>query len=114
MDKKGTEKIRGLLECVGIDKDINTYVSELKKLRYDIESSIDIKKKADYHKALGNETRYLIYNLITKKEMCICELETILDLSQPAISHHVKILEQSGLINGEKSRKFIHYKLTKV
>ena len=56
----------------------------------------------------------MIYNLINKKEMCICELSTILDLSQPSISHHVKILEQAGLIEGVKSGKFIHYQIKKV
>ncbi len=45
--------------------------------------------------------------------MCICELSTVLDLTQPTISHHVKILEQAGLINGVKSGKFIHYQVKK-
>ncbi len=114
MTEKNRENIKTLIECYGSGVDINEYINKLEKTRDEILSRNDFKEKVISHKALGHESRFLIYNLIKKKEMCICELSTILDLTQPTISHHVKILEQAGLIEGIKSGKFIHYNLKKI
>jgi len=114
MAEKNKEDIKTLIECIGLDVDIHQYIKDLEKSRDEILSRKNFKENVISHKALGHKSRYLIYNLIKKKEMCICELSTIVDLTQPTISHHVKILEQAGLIEGDKSGKFIHYKLKKV
>jgi len=113
MVKQNKGDIKTLIECIGLDVDVHEYIKSLEKSRDEILSRKDFKEKVVSHKALGHGSRYLIYNLIKKKEMCICELSTILDLTQPTISHHVKILEQAGLINGVKSGKFIHYQVKK-
>lgn len=109
MKTKNTDNIKTLIECIGLDIDVNEYIKGLEKNRKEILTEKDFEKKVIYHKSLGNKSRYLIYNLIERKEMCICELSAILDLTQPTISHHVKILEQAGLIVGFKSGKFTHY-----
>ncbi len=114
MSEKKNEDIKTLIECIGLDVDAKEYIRNLEKSRDEILNRKDFKANVLSHKALGYKTRYLIYHLIRKKEMCICELSTILDLSQPSISHHIKILEQAGLIEGVKSGKFIHYKLKKL
>ena len=114
MTEKTKEDIKTLIECIGLDIDAHEYIKGLEKSRDEILARKDFKEDVVSHKALGYKTRYLIYHLIRKKEMCICELSTILDLSQPSISHHIKILEQAGLIEGVKSGKFIHYKLKKL
>ncbi len=113
MELKHEEELRRLIECVGIDKNIIEYIEELKKKRDYILSRKDFEEKLSLHNALGHKIRYLIYNLIRQKEMCICELNAILDLTQSTISHHVKILEQAGLIIGIKSGKFTHYQIKK-
>jgi ArsR family transcriptional regulator len=114
MTEKTKENIKTLIECIGLDIDVHEYIKDLEKSRDEILKRKDFKEDVISHKALGQESRFLIYNLIKKKEMCICELSTILDLTQPSISHHVKILEQAGLIAGVKSGKFIHYKIKKI
>ncbi|MFX0105943.1 MAG: ArsR/SmtB family transcription factor [Candidatus Hodarchaeota archaeon] len=113
MTEKTKEDIKTLIDCIGLDVDVHEYIKGLEKSRDEILSRKDFKENVISHKALGHESRFLIYNLIKKKEMCICELSTILDLTQPTISHHVKILEQAGLIEGVKSGKFIHYQIKK-
>ena len=114
MTEKNKVDIKTLIDCIGLDVDVHDYIKELEKSRDEILSRKNFKENFISHKALGHESRFLIYNLIKKKEMCICELSTILDLTQPTISHHVKILEQAGLIEGVKSGKFIHYQIKKV
>ena len=55
----------------------------------------------------------MIINILKEKDRCVCELEAILDESQPSISHHLKILENAGLVRGWKKGKFTHYDLVK-
>lgn len=114
MGSKHEEELRCLTECVGIDKNIIEYIEELTKKRDEFLSRKDFEVNLSRYNALGHKIRYLIYNLIKQKEMCICELNAILDLTQPIISHHVKILEQAGLIIGIKSGKFTHYQIKEI
>lgn len=53
---------------------------------------------AEYFKALGEPTRLRIIKLLSEKELCVCELEQIMCISQPRISQHLKILKQTGLV----------------
>ena len=63
--------------------------------------------------ALGNPDRIFILESLKKQDRCVCELESILQKSQPAISHHLKILENLKLIRGWKKGKFTHFSLVK-
>lgn len=49
-------------------------------------------------KALGEPTRLKILRLLAEQELCVCELEEILDMSQPRVSQHLKVLKQAGLV----------------
>ncbi|HEX3011237.1 MAG TPA: metalloregulator ArsR/SmtB family transcription factor [Syntrophomonadaceae bacterium] len=49
-------------------------------------------------KALGEPTRLKIVKLLASRELCVCELEAIMQISQPRISQHLKILKQVGLV----------------
>jgi ArsR family transcriptional regulator len=49
-------------------------------------------------KALGEPTRLKILRLLAAQELCVCELEEILDMSQPRVSQHLKVLKQAGLV----------------
>ncbi|MGE5454319.1 MAG: ArsR/SmtB family transcription factor [Methylocystaceae bacterium] len=52
-----------------------------------------------FFKALGEPTRLRIVRLLAEKELCVCELEEIMEMSQPRISQHLKVLKHAGLIN---------------
>lgn len=64
-----------------------------------------------YFGALSDITRLEIVKLLTEHEMCVCELEERLGMSQPAISHHLRALRKAGLISGRKSGKWTYYSL---
>ena len=113
MNLKSKEEIEKLIKCFKIDKDILKYIEDLERNKAEILAKKNFIEKVNYFKALGDRVRFLIYNLIGKKEMCVCELTAILNLSQPAISHHIKILEQAGLIHGVKKGKFTSYEINK-
>ncbi|MHA2401063.1 MAG: ArsR/SmtB family transcription factor [Promethearchaeota archaeon] len=61
--------------------------------------------------AVANKKRLLILHFIKEKDRCVCELEALLDDSQPSVSHHLKILENAGLVRGWKKGKFTHYEV---
>jgi len=68
---------------------------------------------ADFFSVLGNKERLIIVAVLKDKDRCVCELEAILDKSQPSISHHLRELEKLDLIRGWKKGKFTYYSLLK-
>ncbi len=62
------------------------------------------KPYAKLFKALGDETRLEMIGLLAAagSELCACDIESHFDLSQPTISHHLKILREAGLVTGER------------
>ena len=66
---------------------------------------------ADLFKALGDETRLAIVQILVGKELCVCDIQNAFDMSQPAISHHLKILRQSGVVRDLREGKWIYYSL---
>lgn len=62
-------------------------------------------------KALNDETRRQIIELLKDKGMNAGEIADEFNISKPSISHHLDILKQAGLITGEKKGQFIEYSL---
>lgn len=62
-------------------------------------------------KALSDMTRLLIIEMLSCGEMCGNSIIEGLDLSQPTISHHMKILQSAGLVKSEKRGKWVYYSL---
>ena len=60
---------------------------------------------------LGDSNRIKILLLLSKREMCVCEIESALKLSQPTTSHHLTLLEQAGLLQRSKRGKWVFYKV---
>lgn len=62
-------------------------------------------------KALGDENRIRILKMLHSGEKCACKLLEELNISQPTLSHHMKILCDSGLVIGRKEGKWMHYSI---
>lgn len=60
-------------------------------------------------KALGDETRFKIFLLLGKNQICVGGLAKTLGISESAVSQHLKVLKNAGLITGEKQGYFMHY-----
>lgn len=60
-------------------------------------------------KALADETRLRIINILLLRELCVCELQEILDMSEPRISRHLKILKGAGLVSHRVKGKWGFY-----
>ena len=93
--------------------DINTLFSSLQQLGKDLQSDQNLNLIVDFFSTLGNRERLIIMTVLKDKDRCVCELEAILDKSQPSISHHLRELEKLNLIRGWKKGKFTYYSLLK-
>lgn len=63
-------------------------------------------------KALGDENRLRMMNLLIKSSLCVCELETMLDMSQSNVSRHLSKLKSAGLINSFKDQQWVYYQIS--
>ena len=72
----------------------------------------DEKKVSTIFKALCDENRVRILALLKGGEKCACKLLEALDIVQPTLSHHMKILCDSGLVVSRKEGKWMHYSLS--
>ncbi len=63
-------------------------------------------------KALSDPTRVAIINsLSAAEEVCVCNLTETFDLSQPTISHHLRILREAGLVESSRRGTWAYYRL---
>jgi ArsR family transcriptional regulator, arsenate/arsenite/antimonite-responsive transcriptional repressor len=69
---------------------------------------------AQVFKALGDPVRLRLLSLIGAHqggEVCVCDLTTAFNLTQPTISHHLKVLRQAGIITSERRGTWVYYRL---
>lgn len=64
--------------------------------------------EAEIHRALGDPLRLHILALLRVREACVCELVTLLPISQPAVSQHLRKLRQAGIVF-ERRQKYWNY-----
>ena len=62
-------------------------------------------------KAFCDENRLQILELLRSGEKCACKLLDDLHISQPTLSHHMKILCDAGIVQGRRDGKWVHYSL---
>lgn len=65
----------------------------------------------DIFKALGDQTRLRLVNLLLKQELCVCELVEALNLPQPKVSRHLGILKDAGLVLDRREAQMVFYRL---
>lgn len=67
---------------------------------------------AELFKIFGDSTRIKILCILFEGEMCVCDLAVLLNLSQSAVSHQLRILKQARLVKYRKSGKTVFYSLS--
>lgn len=73
---------------------------------------MDERRTAAVFKALCDENRIRILKLLTGGEKCACKLLDELSVTQPTLSHHMKILCDSGIVSGRKEGKWMYYSIS--
>jgi len=68
-------------------------------------------KTAEIFKALSDGTRIRILNLLLKGELCVCDIEVILKLSQTNVSRHLAKLKYAGILDMRKELTWVYYNI---
>lgn len=63
-------------------------------------------------RAFADETRLRLLHLLTRGELCVCDLKSVLNLPQSKISRHLAYLRQAGLVRSRREGLWKHYSLT--
>jgi ArsR family transcriptional regulator len=69
------------------------------------------RRMADVAKALGDPVRLQLVDVLRKHagKVCVCELVPLFDLSQPTVSHHLKVLRTAGIVGSERQGLWAYY-----
>ena len=95
----------GICQSTAIHDDVVENVSN------QLTSDENLMAMADLFKAMSDPTRLKIINALLIDEMCVCDLTALLNLTQPAVSHHLKTLRQARLVKFRRVGKAAYYSL---
>ncbi|KNZ43393.1 ArsR/SmtB family transcription factor [Acetobacterium bakii] len=62
-------------------------------------------------KILSDTNRLRILNLLYERELCVCELEYLLGISQSNLSKHLRLMSNAGFLDGRRENKFAYYRI---
>src|SRR5512138_696735 len=74
-------------------------------------NALDVRPLTRLFKALGDETRLRIVALLSHGELCVCHLETALELPQPTASRQLGILKTAGIVESRREGSWMYHRL---
>lgn len=83
----------------------------IEQVRKGLPRQEDLKELADFFKVFGDGTRIRILYALLSSEMCVCDLAELLEMSQSAISHQLRMLKQMKLVKNRRDGKTVYYSL---
>lgn len=75
------------------------------------ERLIEVAGLSELFKVLADETRTKILYLLSCQELCVCDLADTLDMSMPAVSHHLRLLRVMRMVKYRREGKMVYYSL---
>lgn len=86
---------------------------DLPGLRSDAEEALEGAQVFEALKAVSSRPRALILEMVRRRpDLCACELQAALGVSHGTVSHHMRALEDAGLVGGSRRGRWVHYRLT--
>jgi ArsR family transcriptional regulator len=89
---------------------LTDYKDELKELAARAADPKEALMRSRVFKAISDPKRLRIMGLLGVRDMCVCELMVALGMSQPNLSHHLRILEDEGFVEKRKEGKWTFFK----
>ena len=75
-------------------------------------NALDVRPLTRLFRALGDETRLRIVALLSHGELCVCQLESALDLNQSTASRHLGILRAAEIVDCRREGTWVYYRIT--
>lgn len=92
-------------DCTVIHEEV---VDRVRKAMPEDEGIYDL---ADFFRVFGDSTRIKMLWGLSEAELCVCDLAVLLNMTQSAISHQLRVLKQVGMVKNRKEGKIVFYSL---
>lgn len=96
----------GVCEFMHVHQEI---VEKVEKVLPDEQQLLDL---SEFFKVFGDSTRIKILYVLSQSEMCVCDIATLLQMGQSAISHQLRVLKQMRLVKFRRDGKTVFYSLS--
>lgn len=83
----------------------------VKKVTEHLPAEEQLYKLADFFKVFADSTRIKILYVLSQSEMCVCDIAQLLNATQSAVSHQLRILKQMQLVKARREGKTVFYSL---
>lgn len=87
---------------------VENKIKGLRKKALDISTA---QRMAEFFRLLGDSNRLRILSLLAQQELCVCDLASMLDMSESAVSHQLRALRSLRLVSYQKQGRKVYYKL---
>ncbi|KJR44828.1 Arsenical resistance operon repressor [Desulfosporosinus sp. I2] len=74
-------------------------------------TALGLDEMVEEFKVLGDKTRLRILSLLQGRELCVCDLTEVFEISQPGVSQHMRRLRQIGFVNERRGGQWTYYSL---
>ena len=81
------------------------------KVRESMPEEVDLYDLAELFKVFGDSTRIKIISALLESELCVCDIADLLNMTQSAISHQLRVLKQAKLVKNRREGKVVFYSL---
>ena len=92
-------------DCDSVNKEI------VEKVKKEFSNDEILGDLSDFFKVIGDGTRIRILWALDVSEMCVCDIAVLLNMTQSAISHQLRVLKQANLVKNRKEGKVVYYSL---
>ena len=92
-------------ECTVVHK------KNIEKAQHGLADDLTLARMAEIFQCFADPTRLKIINALLLSELCVCDLTKIMNMTQPAVSHHLKHLRQIRLVKATRTGKSVFYSL---
>ena len=96
----------GVCEFMHVHEEI---VEKVEKVMPDEQQLLDL---SEFFKVFGDSTRIKILYVLSQSEMCVCDIASLLQMGQSAISHQLRVLKQMRLVKFRRDGKTVFYSLS--
>ncbi len=100
----------GKLEVECCDS-VHTHIQTINQVEEHMPDEMLLKDLADLFKVFGDTTRVKILYVLLQSELCVCDLAEVLNMTQSAISHQLRVLKQMKLVKNRREGKTVFYSL---
>ena len=83
----------------------------VKRVKEKMPEEVNLYDLAEFFKVFGDSTRIKILSGLFESEMCVCDIAFLLNMTQSAISHQLRVLKQARLVKYRKEGKVVYYSL---